>query len=74
MKPEHEYRGVIAWFASNPVAANLLMITVILLGVFSLSNLRKEAFPSRESDTVTVSMTYNSGDAKTFGRGHCGKN
>ncbi|RYV04190.1 acriflavine resistance protein B [Shewanella sp. OPT22] len=63
MKPAHEQRGIIAWFASNPVAANLLMISVILLGVFSLSNLRKEAFPARESDTVTVSMTYNSGDA-----------
>ncbi len=58
-----EQRGVIAWFAANPVAANLLMVMVIVLGLFSFNGLQKEAFPSREADTVTVSVTYSSGDA-----------
>ena len=35
--------GIVAWFARNSVAANLLMIMVILLGVFSLGTLRREA-------------------------------
>ncbi|REL28208.1 AcrB/AcrD/AcrF family protein [Thalassotalea euphylliae] len=56
-------RGIIAWFAGNPVAANLLMLTIITLGLMSFDGLRKEAFPTREADTVTVSMSYNSGDA-----------
>lgn len=56
--------GIIAWFARNSVAANLLMIMVILLGVFSLSSLRREAFPSIEPDTISISISYDSGSAK----------
>ncbi|MGD8909936.1 MAG: efflux RND transporter permease subunit [Chromatiales bacterium] len=54
--------GVIAWFAGNSVAANLLMLSIIVLGILSVADLRKEAFPSRPADTVTVSVNYDSGD------------
>jgi multidrug efflux pump subunit AcrB len=57
-----EQQGVIGWFAGNSVAANLLMLTVILLGILSVGELRKEAFPTRPSDTVSVSVNYDSGD------------
>ena len=57
-------KGIIAWFASNPVAANLLMLSVICLGLFSLSSLRREAFPSPEPDTISISVNYDSGSAK----------
>ncbi|GEM79556.1 efflux RND transporter permease subunit [Vibrio superstes] len=57
-----QQNGIIAWFARNSVAANLLMVGVILVGLFSMSSLRKEAFPSLEPDVVTVSVTYDSGD------------
>ncbi|QUM78541.1 efflux RND transporter permease subunit [Moritella sp. 24] len=57
-------QGLISWFASNSVAANLLLISIILLGVMALGNLRKEAFPSIEPDTIRVSVNYDSGDAK----------
>ena len=56
--------GVITWFANNPVAANLLLFSVIIMGVMSLSTLRKEAFPSLEPDVISVSVTYDSGDAQ----------
>lgn len=56
--------GIISWFASNPVAANLLMILIIVLGVFESGHLRKEAFPSREPNTLTISVSYDSGSAK----------
>ena len=59
-----QHRGIIAWFANNSVAANLLMMAVIVAGVLSVNELRKEAFPSMEPRFVTVSMTYDSGDAK----------
>lgn len=58
----YQPKGIIAWFAQNSVAANLLMLGVILVGLFSVNNLRKEAFPSLEPDIVTVSVTYDSGD------------
>lgn len=58
----YQPKGMIAWFAQNPVAANLLMVGVILVGLFSINSLRKEAFPSLEPSVVTVSVTYDSGD------------
>ncbi|WP_372881210.1 efflux RND transporter permease subunit [Psychromonas sp.] len=54
--------GVIGWFTRNSVAANLLLITIIVLGIFSLNELRKEAFPSLAPDRVTISLSYDSGD------------
>ncbi len=56
-------RGIIPWFIGNPVAANLLMVLVIVLGVMRAGTLQKEAFPSMEPDTITVSVTYDSGSA-----------
>jgi len=64
MTSPHEQRGIIAWFASNSVAANLLMLSIIFLGIMSFSELRKEAFPPRATDSISISMTYDSGDAK----------
>ena len=57
-------RGTIAWFAANPVAANLLMILVIVLGLMQMGSLRKEAFPSMEPDSLTISVSYGSGSAQ----------
>lgn len=49
---------MIAWFARNHVAANLLMITIFLSGLFSLKgNIPLEVFPSFESDIVNVSVS-----------------
>jgi len=56
--------GIIGWFATNPVAANLLMLVVIILGLMSVGDLRKEAFPSSEPDSLTISISYDSGSAK----------
>jgi len=64
MSLEPPTRGLIPWFASNPVAANLLMVLVIALGVLSLGSLRKEAFPTLEPDQVTVTVSYDSGSAR----------
>jgi multidrug efflux pump subunit AcrB len=48
---------MISWFAKNSVAANLLMITIIIGGVISLRDgVRLEIFPSSDPDTVTVSV------------------
>lgn len=58
-----EESGIISWFAQNPVAANLLLISMIVLGFLTVNHLRVETFPSLPPDTVTVSVTYKSGDA-----------
>ena len=49
---------MIEWFAKNHVAANLLMITILLTGIFSIkSSIPLEVFPSFESEIVNVSVT-----------------
>lgn len=49
---------MITWFAKNHVAANLLMITLLMLGVFSIkSNIPVEVFPSFASEVVEVKIT-----------------
>ena len=44
--------------ANNPVAANLLMIVVLLLGMASVNNLTKEVFPTFPSETITITVPY----------------
>lgn len=54
-------KGIIAWFASHPVAANLLMACVLLAGFWASGQLRKEAFPAMEPSEINISVTYESG-------------
>ena len=53
-----ELRGLIGWFASNHVAANLLMFCIIGAGIWSLFAVKKESFPDFGSDQITVSVQY----------------
>jgi multidrug efflux pump subunit AcrB len=56
---------MIAWFARNHVAANLLMITILFAGIYSLtSRIPLEVFPSFESDTINVSVTLRGATPK----------
>lgn len=51
-------KGVIAWFAQNHVAANLLMLLIILLGINSALTIKKELIPEFASNAINVSMVY----------------
>ena len=49
---------MIAWFARNHVAANLLMVTILFTGLMSLKlNIPLEVFPSFETDTISVRVS-----------------
>ena len=49
---------MIAWFAKNDVAANLLMLSIAMLGIYSLSNsITLEFFPQFESRQINVGVT-----------------
>ena len=51
--------GMIAWFARNEVAANLLMVLIIFMGLWALAEkIPLEVFPSFERDAVNISMAY----------------
>ena len=51
-------RGLIAWMANNSVAANLLMLVVMVGGLASIGGITKEVFPTFPSDTVTITVPY----------------
>lgn len=55
---------MIGWFVRNPVAANMLMLVILAMGLISLLELRKETFPRLPPNSVTVSVAYESGSAQ----------
>lgn len=44
--------------AGNPVAANLLMLVVMVGGLASLDGITKEVFPTFPSETLTITVPY----------------
>ncbi len=48
----------IAWFATNHVAANLLMLLLIAGGLLTLPWIRQEVFPELTLPVITVSVDY----------------
>jgi multidrug efflux pump subunit AcrB len=59
---EEEYidteKGVIAWFARNSVAANLLMFIIIIGGIFGIFRVQKQVFPAFEVNVIAVQVPY----------------
>ena len=50
--------GVIAFMARNGVAANLLMIFIVIAGLYSYSQIVQEVFPESSLDTIAASVSY----------------
>lgn len=50
--------GIIAWFARNSVAANLLMIFIIVMGIASFFTIQRQMFPNIEINYINVEATY----------------
>ncbi len=49
-------RKSVAWMANNHVAANLLMIFVLLSGFIAMMGLKRETFPEFSLDQVQVQV------------------
>ena len=50
--------GLINWFARNGVVANLLMVLIVMAGVLTIPDLKKEVFPEFSVNVVSVSVSY----------------
>ena len=50
--------SILAIFARHPVAANLLMAMMMISGVWGLSQLNTQFFPSFDIDFVSVKVTW----------------
>jgi len=64
-------RGVIAWFARNGVAANLLMALILCAGLISVFSIRKEVFPAADLNLVTVTVLYPGAAPEEVEEGIC---
>src|SRR3989339_1680711 len=50
--------GPVAWMAGNSVAANLIMVVLMVGGLFMGFNIKQEVFPEFSLDRVTISVAY----------------
>jgi len=51
-------KGIIAWFARNHVAANLLMFLIVAGGLAALPSIQQKPFPDIDFDIVNISVPY----------------
>jgi len=60
--PEHKrvdaMKGPIAWMARNSVAANLLMIVILVGGALGASRIKQEVFPAFDLDLIRITVIY----------------
>ena len=53
-----EPRGPIAWMAANHVAANLLMLVLLIGGLIFALNVKQEVFPQVDLDIITIQVPF----------------
>ncbi|RUO79080.1 efflux RND transporter permease subunit [Pseudidiomarina taiwanensis] len=51
-------KGLIAWWANNRVAANLLMLIIIVSGIMAISQVRKQMFPEIELNMISIQVPF----------------
>ncbi|MFT4702447.1 MAG: multidrug efflux pump subunit AcrB [Bradymonadia bacterium] len=56
--PKVDRGGVLAWMAGNSVAANLLMLLLLVGGLFMIPQTRQEVFPDAVPPIVNVTAVY----------------
>ena len=56
--------GFISLFVDHPNAANLLMALMVIAGVFALARINTQFFPSVETDTIRISVSWSGASAE----------
>jgi len=55
---KHQSTGLLSWFASNPVAANLLMLIILVGGLVGYNEMDKEVFPRFNPQQIDITALY----------------
>jgi len=50
--------GIIYWFSRNHVAANFLMLLIVVVGIGTWPKIKKEIFPTLSIDAVNIAVPY----------------
>jgi multidrug efflux pump subunit AcrB len=64
-------KPIIAWMASNHVAANLLMCMIVLAGLVTLPQMQKKAFPDINVPVISISVPYLGAAPEEVEQGVC---
>ena len=58
MSTEDTNKGIIAWFARNSVAANLLLFLIVVAGAMSIFSVRKQMFPEISLNVISIQVPF----------------
>jgi multidrug efflux pump subunit AcrB len=62
---------IIAWFARNHVAANLLMAAMAVGGLVSLPNIQQKTFPDIDINVISIGVVYLGAAPEEVEQGVC---
>lgn len=51
-------KRIIDWFIENPIAANLLMVVILFVGIKNLPSVGKTVFPQTDQSNINISASY----------------
>jgi len=71
VKNASEKKGLLSWFASNHVAANLLMWLIIVAGLLTIFTIKVEFFPDTSLDLITITVPYRGASPAEVEEGVC---
>jgi len=71
VKDSQDSKGVLGWFASNHVAANLLMLLIVVAGVLAALDSKFEVFPEFSLDMISVTVPYRGASPADVEEGVC---
>ena len=71
MEDLSEKKGILGWFASNHVAANLLMFLIITAGLLTVFTVKMEVFPEFSLDMINISVPYRGASPADVEEGVC---
>ncbi|MFN9067944.1 MAG: efflux RND transporter permease subunit, partial [Bdellovibrionales bacterium] len=55
---------LIKFFINNALFADLVSLFIIIIGIFSLTQIRRDAFPNISFDVITISTLYPGASAE----------
>ena len=62
-------KGPLAWMAKNSVAANILMLFLLIGGFMTTNTIRQEVFPAFEVEMINVTVVYPGASPKEIEEG-----
>ncbi len=71
MKDLEQSKGVLGWFASNHVAANLLMLVIMSVGFLAIFSAKMEVFPEVSLGMINITVPYRGATPADVEEGVC---